>query len=391
MKIVYVGAFRLPNKDAAAPRVLNNAKIFQALGHDVFFLSWGGEYRPCDKIAQDFYAIDGARYIVTNEIDCSGSFLKKLVSRILRGRKSLKILTRMRKEIDVVVTYNADFFFTLLMYVFCKIHKKKLINDITEWYDNGELKMVDVLFNSLNMNYLQHLVSNKIVISSFLNKHFKKSNNLILPPLCDIREKKWQNEIDDNQVPIYEGITLIYAGNPAKKDNVHVAINVINNLIKKGHEIRFVILGITKQNYLERYGNLLSCSSLHDNIIFLGKVSQDLVPAYYKKADFMILFRDDSRKNMAGFPTKFAESMVAGVPVISNSTSDISKYIVNGKNGFLVEKMNNEDLSAFLENEILKLDRNDILKMKSNARQNSACFLYQNYISQTQSFFDQLI
>jgi hypothetical protein len=41
MKMAYVGAFRLPNKDAAAPRVLNNAKIFQAIGYEVFFFELG--------------------------------------------------------------------------------------------------------------------------------------------------------------------------------------------------------------------------------------------------------------------------------------------------------------------------------------------------------------
>ena len=45
MNILYIGAFRLPNLDAAAPRVLNNAKAMREAGHNVKFISWGGKYR----------------------------------------------------------------------------------------------------------------------------------------------------------------------------------------------------------------------------------------------------------------------------------------------------------------------------------------------------------
>lgn len=35
--ILYVGGFELPDKNAAAHRVLSNAKIFRELGYNVFF------------------------------------------------------------------------------------------------------------------------------------------------------------------------------------------------------------------------------------------------------------------------------------------------------------------------------------------------------------------
>ena len=35
--IIYIGGFELPDKNAAAHRVLNNAKIIRELGYEVFF------------------------------------------------------------------------------------------------------------------------------------------------------------------------------------------------------------------------------------------------------------------------------------------------------------------------------------------------------------------
>lgn len=90
---------------------------------------------------------------------------------------------------------------------------------------------------------------------------------------------------------------------------------------------------------MKQYAQLLLSTSFHKNVMFLRRVSQDLIPAYYKKADFMVLLRETNRKSMAGFPTKFAESMTVGVPVITNATSDLAKHVINGKTEFLVEGM----------------------------------------------------
>ena len=42
-KILYVGGFELPDKNAAAHRVLGNAKAFRDLGNDVAFISIDSE------------------------------------------------------------------------------------------------------------------------------------------------------------------------------------------------------------------------------------------------------------------------------------------------------------------------------------------------------------
>ena len=40
MKILYFGRYELPDKDATANRVVANAKIMRALGHDVILAGW---------------------------------------------------------------------------------------------------------------------------------------------------------------------------------------------------------------------------------------------------------------------------------------------------------------------------------------------------------------
>ena len=83
--------------------------------------------------------------------------------------------------------------------------------------------------------------------------------------------------------------------------------------------------------------------------MFHGKVSNLEARNKISKADFSILFRNVNKMTSAGFPTKVSESISCGTPVITNSTSDLEHYIINGKNGFLVN-LNSKPLTNELTN-----------------------------------------
>lgn len=389
MNIIYIGAFRLPNFDAAAPRVLNNARAMTLCGHEVSFISWGGKLRESDKGDDGIYRIDGMRYIITGELDLKGSVISRLYNALRRGDKTMKLLKEMSPKPDVIIMYNSGYGFTKSLLSFCKKYDIKLVNDLTEWYDNKELRFWDIIPNYLNMLYLQKKVKNKICISSYLNKYYDESNNIVVPPLCDFSEPKWMCSINDERIQAFDGITLIYAGNPAKKDSVHTIINVVNKLAFQGKSIRFVILGISREDYLSNYSDFLHVKSLHHNILFLGRLSQDLVPAYYKKADFMVLLREPNRKSMAGFPTKFAESMVAGVPVIANITSDLCEYLIDEKTGFIVGDNSSKSLEITLE-KVLNITRERLQEIKKNVAENNQIFDYKYRVYDFDLFLNSL-
>ena len=389
MKIVYAGAFRLPNEDAAAARVLNNAKAFAKTDHEVFVIGWGGKYREEDLCEDRTYKVDGIEYYITNELESSG-FIGKVKSYLRRGRATTRILESMNRQPDVIILYNATDGWTKRMLRYCEKHHIYLVNDITEWYDNKELYFFQRLHNWINMTRTQHHVKNKILISSYLGEYYSESNNVIIPPLCDQKDKKWNNEICDDRVKPYNGITLIYAGTPARKDCLHTVINVVNQLAYEGRPIRFLILGCDRQTYLNDFKSYFKETDLHENILFLGRVSQDLVPAYYKKADFMVLLREPTRKSMAGFPTKVAEAITAGVPVITNNTSDLAQYIQDGQNGFILNYHDGEALYQLLSNRILGLAESQIQTIKLQTRETSRLFQYEKYISDFNTFLGNL-
>ena len=387
MNIVYIGAFRLPDLDAAAPRVLNNAKAFRALGHNVRFISWGGTYRENHYCDDGKYRVQGFEYQISGDLPLDDSLKERFRSKLFRGKRSIRILNKLPKP-NLIIIYNANNSFSKYMIKYCRRNNIKLANDINEWFSNNELHIMELLPNYINMTRTQYKIKNKIVISSFLDKYYSTSNNVLIPPLCDSDDSKWTDTIEDNRIKPYEGITLIYAGTPAKKDCLHPIVSAVNSLANEGLPIRFLILGTTRETYMKQY----ECFShfLHQNIIFLGRVAQDLIPAYYKKADYMVLLREPSRKSMAGFPTKFSESFMSGVPVITNATSDLAKYVITGKTGFIVDGWDCDSLLRTLQEKVLVLKRNEIDYMKSCVIESRKYFDWHYYISDFKAFIQNL-
>jgi len=391
-KVIYVGAFRFPAGDAAASRVLNNAKILRALGYKVIFVSWGGKHQESDKGEDGNFYYQGFQYVNTDDIDMKQTNpLKRIYNHFFSGRKSLFFIKQTINTVDIVIGYNPSMFFTNRMLSLCKKYNIPFISDITEWYDSNEFPggrySPASWVNDLNMRFTQKKVKNKIVITSFLDRYYKASNNIILPPLVDSEETKWTTI--KTVLPPFNGIRLIYAGTPAKKDLLGIILNAVVSYLKRELKLQFVIVGVSKEN-ISNYTNNQEVLSSPNNIIFCGRVPQIDVPSYYNISDFSVIIREATRKNMAGFPTKLAESLLAGVPVIANSTSDIEHYIINGENGLVIDNYTEQSLISIL-NKLQDLSLQEINDMKNKAKKSGENqFDYRNYSNQVQLFLNNV-
>lgn len=392
-KIIYTGAFRFPNGDAAALRVLNNAKLLRELGYNVIFLSWGGTPSKENKDENGFYHYEGFEYINTYELDIKNNFFVRIKNYIFRGKHTLKYIVSnlVNKNIYAIVIYNTPIYFTLKIKQLCEKFKINLISDITEWYAPNEFPggwLAPPYWSyEINMRLIQKTIKNKILISSFLNHYYKSSHNIILPPLVDSNEKKWNEK--EQVLPPFDGVRLIYAGNPAKKDLLEIMFQTILNCINDGLKIQFVIVGISK-DYISHYSNYQEIISLPNNFIICGKIPQEKVPAYYHSADFSIILRKPNKKNTAGFPTKLVESVMAGCPVITNNTSDISDYIKDGYNGYVISNNSVTKLHNLLIH-ISKLSLKELDQMKTRAKETAKeKFDYSNYIEKMAAFINKI-
>lgn len=363
-RFFYTGAFRFPNKDAAAARVIGNAKVLRKLGHEVIFLGWEENYK--DKVVYD-----GFIGLPQNEFSSAKRrVLKRLFDFITLGNKTISYIKKNAKAGDSIIVYHGGVWFLMQLWLHCRLKKITLYFDCTEWYDYNHL--VGGLFGPVNLDFqirmrlvYKFFITKGIVISFFLKNIFKDS--IVVPPLIDLTADKWNFSTSNNNHNLEEKINLVYAGTPGSKDKLDQILQAVSifNFGNHSKKIYLHFFGVEKE-VLQNLVHINIFNDSKDFLFFNDRITQEQVPEKLNSYDFSIFLRPSKKYAMAGFPTKFVESLGAGCPVITNYTSDLHLYLKNGFNGFVVKDLNVESiLEVFNTLDVLSLDK--LSEMKNNA------------------------
>lgn len=352
-KIIYIGNFKLPDKNAAAHRVLANAKIFTRLGYLVQLIGVADE-----KINETRYYNDSIQFHSIAKIKSSLNILENITNLL-----KIKNIILAEKEVSHIIFYDfPSFNFVFLFFYIRKCKNIKIISDITEWYSVPKeyslysfIKFLDIQFRMKFIN--KYLNDGLILISDNLNKYYSNKKKIIVPPLIDLNDKKWSKF--DGNVKTFDEINFVYAGHPGKgKDDLSRIFLFLNSLFHNStKKYKLFLIGFA----LEEFN--LNFDLPAQNISILGRINHDKVLSVIKRAHFSIFFRENSISNNFGFPTKLVESLACGTPVITNPTSMIDKYLISGANGFLIDyNLENVEKSRFdiLNSNHLILSNNSI-------------------------------
>ncbi|MEO0289447.1 MAG: glycosyltransferase [candidate division WOR-3 bacterium] len=374
--IVYIGHFDLKQKNAAYFRVRNNGKIFNSLGNVVIYIGIMKENPKQIKFNND-----------ENFILYPKNFLNWL--KYFFNTKKIFDKTNYIKNADIIILYDPIFFIFIYFYFYCKRNKIKLILDLTEWYGFQGKNILFKIIKGIDSNLVLRLMCKKvdglILVSKNFYKYFKRyKNKAYIPPLVDIEEKKWENNSQASKNDKDEIVKFIYFGEPGRgrKDDLNFLVKTFSKLNNKNFVLN--IVGITKEDFLilnKKNGNNFIETK---NIKFHGRLTHEKTLELLKNSDFSIFIRKSNVTNTFGFPTKFVESFSMGIPVITNITSNIGDYLIDGFNGFIV---NYSSLEIKL-NYILNLKKDDIIKLKNNVRRD--LFWYKNYINKMKRVIENL-
>ena len=357
MNILYVGFFSLPDKDAAANRVWNNALALSELGHNVVFIDEQKEY-PFSNFLHSRRRLE--RFEVWSQKRPTGvlSYIKKMIS-----ISNIEEVIRSHNNIDIIIAYNYPSIALINLKRVCHKERIKLISDCTEWYSGNEYRFPFNIFCSLDsyirMCHVHKKLDGIICISEYLFNYYKDYTNVtFIPPLVDTFKCFWRQECfpyDKNM------INLVYAGNPGKnKESLLPIIEAINNSKNKG-KIVLRILGITKDDFINTNGMNHYNKLNNSNILFLGKKNHNDTLRYIISSDYMVFIRRKNKVSEAGFSTKFVESISCSTSVITNNTGMLKEYIEKHKVGFIVEE---DELKGLLDKDVLFLKKSAVIKNK---------------------------
>ena len=388
--IIYVGNFDIINLNAAGKRVLNNSKLLVKLGYRVILIGLTKSKETID------YPIEIGQNILLFNLSYPENIIKWL-----NYKKTYKNVIKIIKDynlenkIKYMIFYGSSSL-TIFINKMLNYNKQKgiiSIADVVDWLNINIKNPIINCFKSIDYTYQKTIVNKKmkgiIVISDFLCNYYKNNKTVLIPPLVPFNDSKITYRKDSDK------INFIYAGNPFRnrrnnitgkdlKDRIDIIIEIFSN-IKFDYNLDFY--GITKEELLRalpEYESKLNTKKIN----FMGKVNNDIISERLCNYDFSILLRDFSRESNAGFSTKLVESISAYVPVITNNTSDIKKYIKEGKNGFIIDINNIKEATSKIT-EIIFNDKENINKMKEYCKENQI-FDYNNYLEVFKHFLDEL-
>jgi len=382
-RILYVGGFELPDKNAAAHRVISNGKIFTELGYEVFFAGISHDQIVDNTLKTKQTISGGTTYHISYPRTSKEWFY------YLTSIKEIKHVIE-ADEISIVIAYNFPALTLYKLYKFCNAISIPLIGDCTEWEETGGGKIVFKIIKGIDtcirMRFLHSRLDGVITISKYLQKYYisKNKNVILVPPLVDLEDNKWNKRIDAAENNF---LVLTYAGSlgQAKEDLGMLFRSLL--MLKKMHKNKFKlnVVGFSREEYLGMSKDEKIPEELSSDISFRGRLTNKQVISTLQQSDFSIFIRKMNRKTLAGFPTKFVESLASGTPVLTNEASDLKDYLIDGFNGYFLNVSSDSDLSNSLS-KILSMKNSSFKELKINCR-SSREFDFRQYITTFNELF----
>lgn len=380
--LVYIG-YDIPDGNASSVRVFSNALALKEFGYKVFILSFD---EHTDHLSFNINKCTEINGIIVLRAKMP-SYKSIAGLKFLFGiRYITQILDEIKKEnrVDAIIAYNHPSFSYDKLVNYAKKNRIKIIADCTEWHTalhhKGIIRVIKEIeiINGMNRSYQK---SDGIVcISREMQKYFTKNKTLLVPPL---QFEKANDSYKENNSNIRR---FIYAGIPGTdKDRLDLIINVF---LRISLPYQLDIYGVSiidfGRIYSKNNNELLKIMN-NKSIIFHGKVSHSEIIEKLKTSDFSLIFRNSSRKNNFGFPTKYAEAITAGVPVIVTNFSDVAYYTQKYQLGLCVE--NDNEIKDVVTQAIL--DDIKLEKMRNNCK-STKLFYYSSYIEKLGNFIQEL-
>lgn len=368
MKAIFLSTFRFPNNDAGSLRYSFLSKLFSEKGYLPYFIGKGDS--SLHQYSQSNYG-----YYTSLKSKNNNILIRLLDTLTFFERKLIKEVKRTAHPGDIVVI---TCFFSkrtnMKIINFAKKNGIRVIFAIEEKYSKSELDKKNIISRvgySKCVSFYKNIATyNKpiIAISSYIGKFAEEANVpfVVIPFVFDETI-----EIPELTESHSDKIKFFYAGSPGKKDMLEEMIKGFSLLDQdENRNAEVNIFGIDNLTARSLFP-LDLLDSVQRFVFFRGKVSREIIEKEIIKSDFSILLRrKEEEYAMAGFPTKVAESLFYGIPVITNLTSDLDLYLIDGFNSIIVEGQDANSFSKSIK-VALSLSKDKLKSLKENSKETS--------------------
>ena len=362
MKIAYVGPFAFPASDANSLRVKSMVEALVIAGHSV---------QVCAFTSTDLIDTFSNQVTVYHIDEYKQGLFAKVhtgLRGLFLGNNTLDRLKSLKEKPEVIILYGTHLGYLWRLIHFCKLHDIRLLLDVVEWYDPrhlpGGVFGPFTIANELSMRFFAKKADGMFVISKYLQEHFSSQGckTFRVPPLFSIQSARPPQFREKNG-----RLNLCYVGSPGKKEDFISMFQGLQIAYEAGSLFTMHVVGITAAQFQQSYGmENLSVLREADYIQFYGRVDNSQAKEIVASCDFLVLLRKCERFVQAGFPSKVAESLCLGTPVMANLMSDLSEYLIEGENSIIVPELSANAVASII-GQAIKIEDDRLKVMKDRA------------------------
>jgi len=214
---------------------------------------------------------------------------------------------------------------------------------IYNWFKKKEKQFL------INADYVISLTSKgkEIICNNILNKQL--SNIEIIPCCVDLQKFNYteinynitQNVKIELNIPI-EAVVYTYLGSIGTWYLFDEMLIFFNAIYKQNNKSVFLFISNDSPNIINEAIIRNNCNK---NAIVITSKSSDLVPKYLSVSDWGLFFIKPVFSKQASSPTKLAEFLAMGIPVITNKgVGDVDEFIESTNAGVLVNNFSSDEL-----------------------------------------------
>lgn len=297
----------------------------------------------------------GVRYTFLSFVNRSSNKLIKIVGDIYGIFSLICLLISLygHRKKTTIFAYNNEIHHSLLLNLYCKLIRIKLVTFVPEYYDISEFS--GNLFHKLrwygfllNFHYVNRLSDKLIVFSSYIKsryveKKFPESNILIQPNLTDF--DFWYKE-EKNLI-----YSVGYSGTPYKKDGIEDLLSAIGILKKNNIEVSCLIVGdvVNEKSIIPSLVAFCENLGIGGLVTFTGHVTIGEVRDWLNKCEVLAITRPNIVQTVAGFPTKIGEYFACRKTVLSTRIGDVANYFSDRENIIFAESDNPQSIADNIE------------------------------------------
>jgi len=306
----------------------------------------------------------------------------KKFSRYNTSIEALKFI--LTSDFDILHVHGIGFFSDAMPLVKFKNNKKVVLSTHGGiFHTKTMMPLKNIYFNS--MGKIAGKFSDKIIAVSDQDKKFMQKitdKRKIVRIGNGIYWKKF-SKIKRHVNEVGSGGNLIFIGRIAKNKRIDRALNVIKKIKESFPSVRFFVVGDDwgeKSNLMhlaKKYG-------IKENVIFTGGVTEKKLTSYLSKSDIFLL-----PSEYEGFGISALVAMAAGLPVVANKIDTMKELINDGKNGFLVNYENREEVAKVLKK--LLMGKKLRVKIGERARIDSKIYDWKNIVGMLEKTYKEVL